>query len=138
MARRISTIVENTEAKMKHLENRKMNLSKYRYPKRLTEFGINKALSIPLQELRAPKTISNDNSLPFITTYSPNNPNVYKMMDKLVECLERNKVDGFENLRVIKIKRQAPNLEKILTKAEFSQEQVRVLTKDVDVAQTFS
>ena len=126
MARRISTIVENTEAKMKHLENRKMNLSKSRYPKQLTEFGINKALSIPLQELRAPKTISNDNSLPFITTYSPNNPNVSKIMDKLVECLERNKVDGFENLRVIKSKRQAPNLEKILTKAEFSQEQVRV------------
>ena len=28
-ARRICTIVENTEAKMKHLENLKMNLSKY-------------------------------------------------------------------------------------------------------------
>ena len=29
LARRIWTIVENTEAKMKHLENLKMNLSKY-------------------------------------------------------------------------------------------------------------
>ena len=29
LARRICTIVENTEAKMKHLENLKMNLSKY-------------------------------------------------------------------------------------------------------------
>ena len=45
------TIVENTEAKMKHLENLKMNLRKYQYPKQLPEFGINKALSIPLQEL---------------------------------------------------------------------------------------
>ena len=62
LARRICTIVENTEAKMKHLENLKMNLSKYQYPKQLTEFGINKALSIPLQELRTPKTISNDNT----------------------------------------------------------------------------
>ena len=51
LARRICTIVENTEAKMKHLENLKLNLSKYQYPKQLTEFGINKALSIPLQEL---------------------------------------------------------------------------------------
>ena len=42
---------------MKHLENRKMNLSKYQYPKQLTEFGINKALSIPLQELRTSKKI---------------------------------------------------------------------------------
>ena len=47
-----------------------MNLSKYQYPKQLTEFVINKALSIPLQELRTPKTISNDNNLPFITTYT--------------------------------------------------------------------
>ena len=37
-----------------------------------------KALSIPLQELRAPKPISNDNSLPFITTYNPSNPNFKK------------------------------------------------------------
>ena len=108
LARRICTIVENTEAKMKHLENLKINLSKYQYRKQLTEFGINKALSIPLQELCTPKTISNDNSPPFITTYNPNNPNVYEMIDKSVECLKRNKVDGFQNL----------------TKAQFSQKQV--------------
>ena len=141
LARRICTIVENTEAKMKRLENLKINLSKYQYPKQLTEFSINKALSIPLQELRTPKTISNDNSLPFITTYNPNNPNVYEMIDKSVECLKRSKVDGFENLRVIKSKRQAPNLKKILTKAEFLKsklEFLNVLTKDVNVAQAYS
>ena len=55
LARRICTIFENTEVKMKHLENRKLNLSKYQYPKQLTEFGINKALSITLQELLTPK-----------------------------------------------------------------------------------
>ena len=48
------------------------------------------------------------------------------MIDKSVECLKRNKVDGFENLRVIKSKRQAPNLKKILIKTEFSQKQVGV------------
>ena len=126
LARRFCTIVGNTEAKMKHLENLKINLSEYQYPKQLTEFGINTALSFPLQELCTPKTISNDNSLPFITTYNPNNPNVYEMIDKYVECLKRNKVDGFENLRVIKYKRQTPNLKKILTKTKFSQKQVGV------------
>ena len=77
-----------------------------------------------MQELRAPKTLSNDNSLPFITTYNPNNPNVYEMIGKSVECLKRDKVDGFENLKVIKSKPQAPNLKKILTKAGFSQKQI--------------
>ena len=78
-------------------------------------------MSIPLQELRSPKTISNDNSLPFITTYNPNNPNVYEMKDKSVECLKQNKVDSFENLRIIRSKWQAPNLKRILTKAQLSQ-----------------
>ena len=66
------------------------------------------------------KTISNDNSLPFITTYNPNNPNLHEMIDKSVECFKQNKV------RVIKRKRQVPNLKRILTKAEFSQKQVGV------------
>ena len=77
-------------------------------------------MSIPLQELSTPKTISNDNSLPFISTYNPNNPSVYEMIDKSVKCLKQNKIDGFENLRVIKSKRQAPNFKSILTKAESS------------------
>ena len=124
MARRFCTIVENTEAKMKHLENLKMNLSKYQYPEQLTESGINKALSISLQELRTSKTISNDNTLLFISTYNPNIPNVYEMIDKSVERLKRNKVEGFENLKVTRSKRQAPNLKRIVTKAEFSQKQV--------------
>ena len=33
LAHRICKILENTEAKMKHLENLKMNLSKYQDPK---------------------------------------------------------------------------------------------------------
>ena len=46
LARLICTIVENTEAKMKHLENLKMNLSKFQYSKQLIECGIKKALSV--------------------------------------------------------------------------------------------
>ena len=83
-------------------------------------------MSIPLQELCTRKAISNDNAQTFITTYNPNNLNVYEMIDKPVECLKRNKVGGFENLRVIKSKRQAPNLRKVLTKAKFSQKYVGI------------
>ena len=76
--------------------------------------------------MSTPQTTSNDNSLPFIRTYNPNNPNIHEMIDQSVECFKRNKVDGFENLRVIKSKQQAPNIKRILTKAEFSQKQVGV------------
>ena len=78
-------------------------------------------MSIRLQELRTPKTMSSDNSLPFITNYNPNNPNDYKMIDKSVESLKWNKVDGFENLRVIKSKRQAPNLKKMNSQSWINQ-----------------
>ena len=62
---------------MKHFANLKMNLSKYQYPKQLTKFRINKALSIPSQEWHTRKLISNDYIKPVITIYNPNNPNVY-------------------------------------------------------------
>ena len=46
------------------------------------------------------------------------------MKQKSAEYLKQNKVDSFENLKVVKGRSQAPNLKKILTKAEFSQERV--------------
>ena len=92
--------------------------------------------------MHTPKPISNDNSLPFITTYYWNNPNFYETIEKSVKCFKRNKVDGFETLRVIKNNRQVPNFKMIVTKAEFSQKQVgmfkNALTKDVNLAQAYS
>ena len=38
----INTVVENTEAKMKHLENLKINLGKFQYPKQLIMCDIKK------------------------------------------------------------------------------------------------
>ena len=69
---------------------------------------------------------SDNNSLTFITTYNPSNRSFYETMEKSIEHLKQNKVDGFENLRVIKSKRQALSLKKIQTEAEFFQEQVGV------------
>ena len=63
-------------------------------------------MSITLQQLRTPKTISNDNSQKLITAYYPNNLNVYEMTDEPVEGLKRNKVNGFKNLKAMESKRQ--------------------------------
>ena len=63
------------------------------------------------------------------------------MIEKSVECLKQNKVDGFENLSLIKNKRLATNLKKVLTKAEFPQKQIgdfKCLDKNVNVAQGYS
>ena len=65
-------------------------------------------MSIPLQELHTPKTISDDKSLPFVTTYNPNIPNFCEMLENSVECLKQNKVDSFDNQSIMKSKQQLP------------------------------
>ena len=92
---------------MKHSENLKINLSKFQSAKQVIECSIKK-----MEELSTPKTTSIDNSFLFITIYNPDSPNFYETIKKSTECL---KVNGFENLKVIKSKRQAPNLKKTLT-----------------------
>ena len=57
------------------------------------------------------------------------------MIHKSVQCLKRNKVDSFENLREIKCKRQVSNLKNILAKAEFSQKQVGVFKSPDEICE---
>ena len=55
----------------------------------------------------------------FITTFNPNNPNIYSTIKSSINCLKNNNVRGFHNIKLIQSKRQSPNLKKLLTKAEF-------------------
>ena len=103
------------------MENLKTNLSKYHYPDSLIKQGFQKALSIPQKDLRKPKKPSNENILPFITTFNPNNPNIYSTIKSSVNCFKNNNVSGFHNIELIQSKRQSPNLKKFLTKAEFGE-----------------
>ena len=109
LARRICTIAENNTVKLKNLENLKSNLSKYHYPNSL---GFQKAPSIQQKDLGKLKKPSNENILPFITTFNPNNPNIYSTIKSSVICLENNNVSRFHNIKLIQSKRQPPNLKK--------------------------
>jgi len=119
MARRICTIVENSDRKAQHLENLKENLKKYDYPDRIIEIGINKAAAIPQDELRKPKVCENKKAVAFVSTYNPNNPKVFHLIKSAVNTLKDNKVKGFQNLELIHARRQAPNLKRILTTSDF-------------------
>ena len=120
-ARRICTITENNAEKLKNLENLKSNLSKYNYLDLLLKQGFEKALSIPQKGLKNPKKSSNENILLFITTFNPSNSNIYTTCKSSITCLKNNSVSGFHNIKVIQSKRQAPNLKKFLTKAEYGE-----------------
>ena len=86
--------------------------------------GIKKSLEIPQNELRKLKEKQTDEVLPFISTCNPNNPLAYNAIKNSVEVLQRNNVPGLESIKLINRKRQTPNLKKLLTKAEFSNEEV--------------
>ena len=63
--------------------------------------------------------LSNENILPFIATFNPNNPNNYSTIKSLVNCLKNNNISGFHNIKLIQSKHQSPSLKILLTKAEF-------------------
>ena len=76
LARRICTIAENNAKHLKNLENLKSNLSKYHYSDSPVRQGFRKVLSTPQKDLQKPKKPSNENILPFITAFNPNNLNI--------------------------------------------------------------
>ena len=123
MARRICTIVENNNIKLKHLNELKQNFKNYGYPEKIVDNGIQKALKIPQNILRQPKVINDENNLTFISTFNPNNPNIYNLIKTSVKTLENNNVNGFKNINLIHAKRQPPNLKRILTKSLFTNQE---------------
>ena len=88
---------------------------------KIIEAVIKKALSIPQEQLRQKSTKTSEHILPFISTHNPNNAQVFNIIKSSVDYLKASKAPGFnKELKVIKSRRQAPNLKKILTKAEFT------------------
>ena len=58
-------------------------LKNQKYPKMVLEKGIEKALAIPQEQLRSQKLKKKDDILPFISTYNPNNPNVFSKVREI-------------------------------------------------------
>ena len=94
--------------KLENLEKLKSNLSKNNYLDSLVKQRVHKALSIPQKDLQKPKKPLNENILPFITTFNPNNPNIYSTIKSSDNCLINNSVSGFQNIKLIQSKRQTP------------------------------
>ena len=59
--------------------------------------------------------------MPFITTFNPNNTNIYSAIKFSVNCLKRNNVSGFHNIKLTQSQRKSSNLKKLLIKAEYGE-----------------
>ena len=58
----------------------------------VVEKGIEKALAIPLEQLRNEKLKKKDDIWPFIPTYNPNNPNVFPKVTEIYGNLQTLKL----------------------------------------------
>ena len=124
-ARRIFTIVEEQDTTRERLEDLKKKLTRQNYPQKITTYGIEKAQSIPKEELRKAKAKDNNNRknvLPFVSTRNPNNPNLFPIIKSTLLLLFASKrmKTSIKNTKLINSKRAPKNLKKMLTRARFA------------------
>jgi hypothetical protein len=126
LARRICCIVSDPEL-------RNFRLWELVETLRVIRIGIEKALSIPQEELR--KTKEHDEkakeSIPYISTHNPNINDIFNEVRKTFEILRTHPAtnNSFKNKQLVRSKRQPPNLKRILTKAKFSENENSCVSK---------
>ena len=129
LARRICMIVECFQEKENKLKELKLILEKQGYPKRIINNGIQKAERQPQENLRKEKNKTDENLLTFITTYNPNNPNLFPIIKQSVEQLKSSETlrDKLNKKTLICCRKQPPNLEHLLCKTTYiNNEKVKV------------
>ena len=122
LARRICTIVSDEQIRDKKLRELQITLDERDYPKLLVQDSIHRAKQINRSELLTVRPKSDLKIIPYISTFNPNNLELFHMIKNNLPILqtdsEMSKI--LSKSKIIRSKRQAPNLKQLLTKARFS------------------
>ena len=123
LARRICMIVENQDIRKRRLYDLKQILLRKQYPAEIIDYGVNKALTQTTEELRRVREKATENNLLcLVTTYNPNNPQVFQLVRKTFPML--NQTSSLKSImsktKVIHSQRQPRNLKRMLTNSYFS------------------
>ena len=114
LARRLRMIISDENTLLTRLEELKTFLSKQKYPPALIEDSILKVKALKRPNLLQPKQLSNadNNIIPYVTTLSPNNPEIFPDIRQNKSILLRNdRMKSIYKHKVfLKSKRQSPNL----------------------------
>ena len=115
LARRICMLEENKNVRYMKLKVLRTILKTQKYLKMVVEKGIEKAVTIPQEQLRSEKLKKKVNILPFISTYNPNNPNLFPKVREIYENFQTSKTLGkiFAKYKLIDCKRQPSNLKRL-------------------------
>ena len=76
--------MENNEVRKKRLDELQKVLYSQEYPQNLVQEAIRKVTSIPIENLRASKAKTDSNNLAFVTTFNPNNKNVFPLIQTVL------------------------------------------------------
>ena len=119
LARRICTIVENENVKEKRFkELKKKTLLEQKYPKSLIEASILRAKEIPF---KITKAVKNEEIIPFIFLYNPNNPKVFPIIKQSFDNFQYSKTmpNIFQRKKLVRSMGQAPNPGRLLCRSKF-------------------
>ena len=98
------------------------NLKKFYISKNRTKLiqeAIQKVTSIPIENLRASKAITDSNNLAFVTTFHPNKKKFFALIQTAFKPLQQSYETKayFKDIKLIKSQRQSSRLKKLLTRA---------------------
>ena len=118
LARRICTIVGNEHVKEKRFKELKRVLLEQKYPKSLIEASILRAKEIPF---KITKAVKNEEIIPFIFLYNPNNPKVFPIIKQSFDNFQYSKTMSniLQRRKLVKSMSQAPNLGRLLCRSKF-------------------
>lgn len=121
LARRVCTIVSDPVLKSERLKELKYHLTRQAYPNAVIEYGIKKAMNIPIADLRRPTQKDKENLLPFVSKFSPNDGDFFRVIKQNIKYLNGSgrMKRVMSDAKLIKSTRQPPNLKQLLTRSSF-------------------
>ena len=121
LTRRICTIVSDQSQREKRLSELCNSLQKRNYPDTVISEGIKKAKSIPRNTLLSTQTQNKEEVLPYDSTFNPNNTEMFGILKSNMHILTNDQTirEALSESKIIKSKRQPPNLKRLITKAKY-------------------
>ena len=127
LARRICTIVSDQSQREKRLSELCKSLQKRNYPDTVISEGIKKAKSIPRNTLLSTQTQNKEEVLPYVSTFNSNNTEMFGILKSNMHILTNDQTmrEALSESKIIKSKRQPPNLKRLITEAKFTERQLK-------------
>ena len=120
LARRICTIVSDQRQRETRLSELRNSLQKRNYPETVISEGIKKAKSIPRDVRLTTQERSQEEVLPYVSTFNPNNTHRFGILKSNLHILTNDQTmrGALSGSKFIKSKRQPPNLKKTYNKSK--------------------